>query len=186
MLIKRRSNKIANFLRGVGIRKGDPVMLMMRRRYEFWFCVVALHKIGAICVPASHLLTTRDIVYRNQAADIKMIVTANEDYLMDSVDESQEDSPSLKIKAVVAELAPAGMNRDAEVALDSEHFERPLGAEATCNDDIRIDDIGMTANWLEDGLYATAPIASAIVTANSEMELLHLTGRAQAGQRHGG
>ena len=73
--LKEYSNRTANFFRSIGIKKGDPVMLVLKRRYEFWFCILALHKIGAICVPATHLLTTKDIIYRNNAADIKMIVT---------------------------------------------------------------------------------------------------------------
>jgi len=54
-------------------------MLILKRRYEFWFAILALHKIGAACIPATHLLTAKDIIYRNNAADIKMIVCVGED-----------------------------------------------------------------------------------------------------------
>ena len=72
--MKYYSDKAANFFRSAGIRKGDPVMLILKRHYEFWFCTLALNKIGAITIPATHLLSTKDIIYRNNAADIKMIV----------------------------------------------------------------------------------------------------------------
>ena len=66
--LKRRSDKAANAFRAAGIRKGDPVMLILKRRYEYWFCILALHKLGAVGIPATHLLTRKDIVYRNNAA----------------------------------------------------------------------------------------------------------------------
>ena len=62
--VKYYSDKAANFFKSIGIKKGDPVMLILKRRYEFWFCLLALHKIGAVCIPATHLLTSKDIIYR--------------------------------------------------------------------------------------------------------------------------
>ena len=79
--MKDYSNRAANFFVSAGIGKGDPVMLILKRRYEFWFCLLALHKIGAIAVPATHLLTEKDISYRNNAG-IKMIVCVNEKRLL--------------------------------------------------------------------------------------------------------
>ena len=61
--LKHFSDKTANFFSSLGIRRGDPVMLVLKRRFEFWFCILALHKIGAIAIPATHLLTPKDIVY---------------------------------------------------------------------------------------------------------------------------
>ena len=66
--IKKYSNKTANFFKSIGIKKGDRVLLILRRRYEYWFCAVALHKIGAVLIPASLQLTKKDIAYRNNAA----------------------------------------------------------------------------------------------------------------------
>lgn len=76
--IKRYSDQTASYFRSLGIGKGDMVMLILKRRYEFWFSIVALHKLGAVVIPATHLLTKKDIVYRCKAADIKMIVCAGE------------------------------------------------------------------------------------------------------------
>lgn len=94
--MKEWSNRAANFFLSLGIKRGDPMMLICKRRYEYWFCVVALHKIGAIAIPATHLLTKKDIIYRNNAAGVKAIVAVAEPQVMDSVDASVPDSPTLK------------------------------------------------------------------------------------------
>ncbi|MCL2265842.1 MAG: AMP-binding protein [Treponema sp.] len=83
------SNKAANVLYKAGIRKGDPVMLILKRRWEYWPVILALHKIGAIAIPATHLLTTKDIVYRCNAADIKGIICVDDIELMQRIDEAE-------------------------------------------------------------------------------------------------
>ncbi|MGI6113413.1 MAG: AMP-binding protein, partial [Mahellales bacterium] len=95
------SNKAANFFKSIGVRKGDRVMVILKSRYEFWYCILGLHKLGAVCVPATHMLKARDIIYRLNAADIKMIVSVAFGEILDSIDEAQKQSPSLKYKAVV-------------------------------------------------------------------------------------
>ena len=72
--LKEQSDRTASFFQSRGIKRGDAVMLILKRRYEFWFSILALHKLGAICIPATHMLTKEDIVYRNNAASVKMIV----------------------------------------------------------------------------------------------------------------
>ena len=98
--MKYYSDKAANFFKSAGIRKGDPVMLILKRHYEFWFCTLALNKIGAITIPATHLLTTKDIIYRNNAADIKMIVCVPDPDVIQHIEESESKSPTLKLKAI--------------------------------------------------------------------------------------
>lgn len=68
--MKKYSDKTANMLVKHGIKKGDKVLLILKRHYEFWFTILALHKIGAIAVPATNLLTTKDIVYRIKSATL--------------------------------------------------------------------------------------------------------------------
>ena len=75
--ISEMSKKTANFLTAHGIRKGDAVLLILRRRYEFWLFMMALHRIGAIAVPATTQLLVKDIEYRNNAAQIKMVVSVD-------------------------------------------------------------------------------------------------------------
>ncbi len=90
------STRAAMFFLSIGIKRGDPVMLILKRRYEYWFCLLGLHKIGAIAIPATHLLTKKDIVYRNNAAGIKAIVTVNEQKILDNVDAAVAESPTLR------------------------------------------------------------------------------------------
>jgi acetyl-CoA synthetase len=136
--IKHYSDKAASLFRSMGIRKGDPVMLILKRRYEFWFCLLALHKVGAICIPATHLLTTKDIVYRCNAADIKMVVAVSDPDVMNHVDEALEKSPTLKFRAVVGGEREGWLNFDREMETISGGFERPSEAEATGSDDISL------------------------------------------------
>ena len=87
--------------RRVGIRKGDPVMLILKRRYEFWFALLGLHKVGAVAVPATHLLTASDIVYRNNAASVKMVIAVAEEEVIRNVEAAAPDSPTLQMKVLV-------------------------------------------------------------------------------------
>ncbi len=100
--MSQASNRAANFFLSLGIKRGDPVMLILKRRYEYWFCLLALHKIGAVAIPATHLLTKKDIVYRNNAADVKAIVCVNEAAVQDNVDAAAPESPSLKVRVTLA------------------------------------------------------------------------------------
>lgn len=136
--LKKYSDKAANFFRSAGIKKGDPVMLILKRRYEFWFSILALHKIGAVCIPATHLLTTKDIVYRNNAADIKMIVCVAEDEVIKHVEEAQPQSPTLMCKALVGGQREGWLDFCSEIEKYSSDFERPSGEDATKNEDISL------------------------------------------------
>ncbi len=84
------SNRVANMLYNKGIRRGDKVMLILKRHYEFWFTILALQKIGAVTIPATNLLTTKDVVYRVQAAEIKGIVCTATCDISEYVDEAEE------------------------------------------------------------------------------------------------
>lgn len=134
--MKYYSDKAANFFKNLGVKKGDPVMLILKRRYEFWFCLLGLHKIGAICIPATHLLTTKDIVYRCNAADIKMIVSVTDDLVIKHVEEAMPKAPSLQLKALVGETREGWLDFASEMEKTSEVFTRPTGIEATTNEDI--------------------------------------------------
>jgi acetyl-CoA synthetase len=134
--LKEYSDKAASFFRSVGIGKGDPVMLVLKRRFEFWFCLLGLHKLGAISIPATHLLTTKDIIYRNNAADIKMVVTVNDPEVVQHVEEAEPKSPSLKYKAVLGLDREGWYNFSAELERASSDFAGPAGGDAPRNDDI--------------------------------------------------
>lgn len=102
------SNKAANFFLSKGIAKGDRVMLMLKQRPEAWICILALCKIGAVCIPATYQLTHKDIVYRCNAARVKMIVAVDDEHIIKSITESYDECETLNNVAVVGEIIPEG------------------------------------------------------------------------------
>jgi len=136
--MKERSDRCANLFRSLGIGKGDPVMLILKRRYEFWFCLLALHKLGAIAIPATHQLTPKDLVYRNNAADVKMIVATADPLVLEHVDASQAQSPSLRLKVAVGGPRPGWTDFDQAMDETSADFTRPTLDAAPGNQDISL------------------------------------------------
>ncbi len=136
--MKYYSDKAANFFRSAGIRKGDPVMLILKRHYTFWFCSLALNKIGAVTIPATHLLSAKDIIYRNNAAGIKMIVCVPDPVVMEHIEESEGKSPSLKHKVLIDSDKEGWMNFTQGMEDSSGEFNYPAGDEATDNNDIML------------------------------------------------
>jgi acetyl-CoA synthetase len=178
--LKYYSDKTANFFTKVGIKKGDPVMLILKRRYEFWFSILALHKIGAICIPATHLLTSKDLVYRNNAADIKMIVSVAEDEVIKHIEDSMAKSPSLKAVALVGGSKEGWYDFTKEVEEASSEFIRPTGDKATQNDDIMLlyftsGTTGMPKMVRHNFTYPLGHIPTAKYWQNCKEGGLHLT-----------
>ncbi|HPZ06286.1 MAG TPA: AMP-binding protein [Clostridiales bacterium] len=174
------SNKAANFFRSHGIKKGDPVMLILKRRYEFWFCLLGLHKLGAICIPATHLLTKKDIVYRCNAADIKMIVCVAENDVISHVEEAEPESPTLVKKALVGGTKDGWIDLVSELNAASDKFERPAGNESTSNSDIMLlyftsGTTGMPKMVQHDFSYPLGHILTAKYWQNVSSGGLHLT-----------
>ena len=89
------SRKSAAFFQSLGIGRGDPVMLILKRRHEYWYCLLGLCRIGAVAIPATHLLTKKDIIYRNNAASVKAIICVGEEKVLDNVDAAAPESPTL-------------------------------------------------------------------------------------------
>lgn len=178
--MKRYSDKAANFFRENGIKKGDPVMLILKRRYEFWFCLLALHKLGAIGIPATHLLTAKDIAYRNNAADIKMIISVAEEEVLGHIDQAQQKSPSLKSKVIVGGEREGWLSFDDELEQASEEFEKPSGDQAPSNDDIMLlyftsGTTGMPKMVQHNFRYPLGHILTAQYWQNVQKGGLHLT-----------
>lgn len=94
--VSTNSNRIANMLHAKGIKKGDHVMLMLMSRFEYWYTIVALHKIGAIAIPATSQLTYKDIEYRCNTADIKMIICVNTSSLIEYINKARPKCKTLK------------------------------------------------------------------------------------------
>ena len=94
--LKEQTDQAASYLQTLGIGKNDPVMLILKRHYEWWVIMLALCKIGAIVIPATHMLTKHDIVYRNTRASVKAIICAKDDYIISQIKLAMSESPSVK------------------------------------------------------------------------------------------
>ncbi len=123
--LKNLSNRAANFFVSKGIKKGDRVMLMLKQRPEAWICILALCKIGAVCIPATYQLTKKDIVYRCNAAKVRMVVSVDDDYLLKEVASAIPECETVDNVAVVGDSIPDGYIdfRNAYVAFP-DSFER--------------------------------------------------------------
>jgi acetyl-CoA synthetase len=93
--LKEQTDQAASYLMSLGIGKNDPVMLILKRRYEWWVVMLALHKIGAIVIPATHMLTKKDIVYRNTRASVKAIICVDDPYVTGQIQLAMADSPTV-------------------------------------------------------------------------------------------
>ncbi len=136
--IANASNRTANFLVSQGIGKGDRVQLMLRRRYEFWFFLLALHRIGAIAVPATNMLTAEDLEYRFQAADIKMVVTYDDPALQKEIETARAKSPSVEKLVTIGQPRQGWISFYDDYEICSPKFPRPEGSAGTANDDIMV------------------------------------------------
>lgn len=182
--VKRESDRVARMLQDMGVRKGDPVMLILKRRYEYWFCLVALHKLGAIAIPATHLLTKKDIVYRCNAADIVMIISVADERVLTAIDDAAPDCPMLKhrlhLKGATESSHPDWLIFDDVMVKTPADFSRPTGAAATMNDDIMLlyftsGTTGMPKMVQHDFTYPLGHILTAGYWQNVTEDGLHLT-----------
>lgn len=118
------SSKTANFLTKQGIKKGDKVMLILKRNYEYWYTITALHKIGAVAVPATHLLKTEDIVYRVNCIDVKAVICTGEDRVAHCVYEAKAECENLKNLFCVRKDVEGFTRLDEAIKTESADFER--------------------------------------------------------------
>lgn len=130
--IKKLSNRAANFFKAQGIKKGDKVMLILKQRPEAWIIITALCKMGAVCIPAVYQLTPKDIVYRCNAATVKMIVCIDDNEVVENIKEAKKECPSLEKVATVGNSSTEGvLNFREEIKNHSDVFDRPTGEEGT-------------------------------------------------------
>lgn len=106
--LKTLTDSTASFFASLGIGHGDRVMLMLKRRWQFWLSMIALHKLGAVAIPATHLLTAHDIVYRCRKARIKAIVAAGDKVITDHIDEAMPECPTVKARVSTGPSIPEG------------------------------------------------------------------------------
>ena len=134
--ISRMSNKAANYFKSLGIKRGDRVMLVLKRHYPFWFAILGLHKLGAIAIPASNQLVEHDFSYRFQAAGVSAILCTADGDTAQEVDFAAETCPGLTMRVLVGGKREGWRCFDEEFPLFSETFPRP--ADAACGDDLML------------------------------------------------
>ncbi|MBS7409399.1 MAG: AMP-binding protein, partial [Muribaculaceae bacterium] len=176
--IKRESDKAAAYFTSLGIGKGDMVMLILKRRYQFWFSIIALHKIGAVTIPATHLLTGKDIVYRCNAADIKAIVAVGDDIVIGHIQDAMPKCPSLQHVISIGPNVPDGWDDFTRGCNEAAPFVRPDNVNS--NDDISLmyftsGTTGEPKMVAHDFTYPLGHIITGSFWHNLHEDSLHLT-----------
>ena len=134
--IKKASNQVANYFKSLGIKKGDRVMLVLKRHYQFWFCMIALNKLGAIAIPATNQLQEHDFDYRFKSAGVSAIICTADGDTAHQVDIAAQNNPQLKHKFIVNGCRDGWRNFDEEYILYSTHYDRT--EDTACGDDLML------------------------------------------------
>ena len=131
--VKKESARAANYFKSLGIRKGDRVMLVLKRHYQYWFAVLGLHKLGAIAIPATNQLLEKDFVYRFQAGKVKAILCTADGEVSNAVDAAAKQCPGLEHKILVNGSREGWHDFNEECAMYSSNFARtedsPCGSD---------------------------------------------------------
>ena len=179
--LKEQSDQAASYLMSLGIGKNDPVMLILKRRYEWWVIMLALCKIGAIVIPATHMLTKKDIVYRNTRASVKAIICVDDAYVTSQIQLAMADSPTVKQYITVTDHGkpiPEGFRDWQSEWKQAPKFVRP--AFVNENDDTMLmyftsGTSGEPKMVAHDYLYAMGHLTTGVFWHNLHEGSLHLT-----------
>ena len=131
--MKKESARAANYFKSLGIKRGDRVMLVLKRHYQFWFAILGLHKLGAVAIPATNQLLEKDFAYRFTAGKVKAILCTADGDVADAVDEASAKCPGLEKKILVGGSREGWHDFDEEYPIFSSHFAR--GEDAPCGED---------------------------------------------------
>ena len=163
--LKEQSDQAASYLQSLGIGKGDPVMLILKRRYEWWLTMLALHKLGAIVIPATHMLTKKDIIYRNTRASVKAIVCVDDPYVMSQVEAAMPASPTVEVLVKV----------EAESHETQEPHEAHETQETHKTHETQETHLPLWHSWQQEWLATPAFKRSAFVNNNDDTMLMYFT-----------
>lgn len=169
------SNKAANVFKANGVKKGDKVILILKRNYEYWYVIPALHKLGAIAIPATNMLTVSDIVYRIKSADIKYAVVTNEGDTASDMLKASEQAPLNKVFVVRKDMENT-INLTAEVKAADDNLER---IDTKADEPILLYFTSGTTGYpkavMHNHSYTLAHIVTAAFWQNVQEKGLHLT-----------
>ncbi|MCR5159515.1 MAG: AMP-binding protein [Prevotella sp.] len=176
--LKEQTDQAASYLQSLGIGKNDPVMLILKRRYEWWVIMLALCKIGAIVIPATHMLTKKDIVYRNTRASVKAIICVDDPYVTGQIQLAKDGSPTVSRYIVVGTNIPEGFHDYLKEVGQAPKFQRP--AFVNDNDDTMLmyftsGTSGEPKMVAHDYLYAMGHLTTGVFWHNLHEGSLHLT-----------
>ena len=177
--MKEQSDRCASYLKSVGISKGDKVMLILKRHYQFWFTILALHKIGAVAIPATNQLQSKDIVYRIEAADINAVVCTPEGDVSDAVEEAVKGFDR-KITCIMVKQAKPGWLDYEKGLSQATPFVKPNGDALPQNQDMMLlyftsGTTGMPKMVAHDFTYPIGHIPTARYWHKVDPDGLHLT-----------
>ncbi len=177
--MKRESDKAAAFFQDQGIKKGDRVMLILIRHYQFWFSILALHKLGAVAIPGTNQLQVKDLVYRFEAANVNAVVCTSLGEISDHVEVAAEIYGKLPIR-ILAKGKKAGWQSFEDGLLNAKEFVAPTGDEATKISDVLLlyftsGTTGMPKMVIHDHSYPIAHIVTAKYWHKVDPDGLHLT-----------
>lgn len=174
--VKRYSNKMANVFREYGIGRGDRVMLVLKRHYEYWFAAVALHKLGAVMIPATHMLTVDDFVYRINASGVKAIVCTAQDDVPSTIKQALRKSEKPPMLWCVQKDVEGFFNLTSQMETAGDAFDR---VETSAADPMMLYFTSGTTGYpkgvIHDFTYPLAHIVTAKYWQQAQDDGLHFT-----------
>ena len=176
--LKEESDQAASYLQSLGIGQGDKVMLILKRRYEWWITMLALHKLGAIVIPATHMLTRHDVIYRNNRASVKAIVCVGEEYVLSQVETAMDESPTVETLVSVGPIVPKGFHdwhREIGYAPPFVKPRHPNDNEDTMLMYFTSGTSGEPKMVAHDFLYALGHLTTGVFWHNLKEDSIHLT-----------
>ena len=179
--LKEQTDQAASYLMSLGIGKNDPVMLILKRRYEWWVVMLALHKIGAIVIPATHMLTKKDIIYRNTRASVKAVICVDDAYVVSQIQAAMSESPTVKQYITITDHGkpiPEGFHDWQSEWKQAPKFVKPTFVNS--NDDTMLmyftsGTSGEPKMVAHDYLYAMGHLSTGVFWHNLHEGSLHLT-----------
>lgn len=176
--MKEASDRTASFFQSLGIGRGDMVMLILKRHYQFWFSILALHKLGAVAIPATHLLMPKDIEYRCNAAGIKAIIAAGDKVVTDNITAAMPKCPTVEALVSTGPIVPEGWYDFNKGIEEAGEFVRPLRKNR--NEDLSLlyftsGTTGEPKMVAHDFMYPLGHIITGKYWHNLDENSLHLT-----------